>query len=76
MHIPDWLYRPLPYLYVSGGTTTAVATDSALGIGSGTILTLTGVLIWKMRVDYRREIATIMRRKKRTQEMPRLNRAP
>jgi hypothetical protein len=55
MHVPDWIYRVLPYLYVVVGFVVASGMDSSIAVCSGALLAFTGLLIWKMRSDYRRE---------------------
>jgi hypothetical protein len=48
----------LPFAYIVVGIIVATEMDSLLATGSGVLLGITGLLIWKMRVDYRREITT------------------
>ncbi len=62
MFLPDRIYRMLPFAYIVVGIIVATEMDSLLGTGSGVLLGITGLLIWKMRVDYRREITVTNRR--------------
>jgi hypothetical protein len=62
MFPPDRIYRTLPFAYIALGIIVATEMDSLLGTGSGVLLGITGLLIWKMRVDYRRELAGTHRR--------------
>lgn len=66
MFLPDWIYRMLPFSYVLVGIIVATKMDSSIAVGSGALLVFTGLLIWKMRADYRREIAAAKDRKKRS----------
>ncbi len=63
---PDRIYRMLPFAYIVVGIIVATEMDSLLGTGSGVLLGITGLLIWKMRVDYRREIDVTAGRMKRS----------
>jgi len=56
MFLPDWIYRMLPAAYLVIGLIVVSKMDSPVGTASGVLLALAGVIIWKMRVDYRREI--------------------
>ena len=56
MSLPDWIYRMLPVVYLVIGFIVVSKMDSPVGTASGVLLGITGVIIWKMRVDYRREI--------------------
>ncbi len=62
MFLPDRIYRMLPFAYIVVGIIVATEMDSLLGTGSGVLLGITGLLIWKMRVDYRREITVTNQR--------------
>lgn len=64
MFLPDWIYRTLPFAYLVAGFVIVYMMDSFIGTASGVLLGFTGLLIWKMRSDYRREMAGINRRKK------------
>lgn len=66
MFLPDWVYRILPFVYIMIGLMVASSMDHSIGVGSGVILVITGLFVWKMRIDYRREIAASKGRKKRT----------
>lgn len=50
---PDWLYEALPYIYIAAGALTAGLLRNAGGTISGLLLILAGVIIWKLRRDYR-----------------------
>jgi hypothetical protein len=50
MFLPDWICRMLPFAYVAVGLVVAIKMDSPIGVGSGVLLVITGLLIWKMRV--------------------------
>jgi hypothetical protein len=56
MLLPDWIYRMLPAVYLVIGLIVMSKMDSPVGTASGVLLALAGVIIWQMRVDYRREI--------------------
>ncbi len=64
MYLPEWLYRMLPLAYVLAGVAVAAKMDSALAMVSGGLLVIAGVLIWKLRADYRREVPAITARVK------------
>jgi len=65
MFLPNWVYRILPFLYIIVGLVVATKMEHLIGIGSGAILMATGLYVWKMRIDYRHEIAAMKGRKKR-----------
>ena len=52
-HVPDWFYEPWPYLCFAIGLATIVVLGSFLGTVCGVMLVVAGVLMWKMRRDYR-----------------------
>lgn len=52
-HKPEWLYEALPYLYVASGVVTAALLSNVVGTISGLLLISAGVIIWKLRRDYR-----------------------
>ena len=62
MFLPDWIYRMLPVAYLIGGLVISYRMDSFIGVASGVLLGSAGLLVWKMRSDYRREMAGINRR--------------
>lgn len=64
MFLPDWIYRVLPFVYILIGLIVATEMDSIIGTGSGVLLGITGLIIWKMRIDFRREDAAIEKRKR------------
>ena len=63
----DWIYRILPFAYIVLGLIVATEMDSLLATGSGVLLGITGLLIWKMRVDFRREIGATKAKRSATQ---------
>jgi len=63
MYLPEWLYRMLPFAYILAGIAVAAKMDSAIALVSGALLVLAGLLIWKLRADYRREVPAIRGRK-------------
>lgn len=52
-HKPNWLYEPLPYVYVAIGLGAALGTGNAIGIVSGIALCSAGAAIWQLRRAYR-----------------------
>lgn len=56
MYLPEWLYRMLPFAYIVAGVAVAAKMDSAIALVSGALLVIAGLLIWKLRADYRREV--------------------
>jgi hemerythrin-like metal-binding protein len=52
--LPDWIYRPLPYLYLGFGTLALILANNILAVWSGIALLTAGVLVWVMRFQYRR----------------------
>ena len=53
-NLPEWLYEPLPYLYVLMGLIATYVLDAAIGKMSGVLLISAGVVIWQLRFSYRR----------------------
>ena len=53
MWLPEKFYELLPYLYAIGGVITISYIDTPLGYASGSLLILTGGVIFLMRRDYR-----------------------
>jgi hypothetical protein len=53
-NIPDWLYEPLPYLYVLMGLIATIVLESLIGKISGVLLISAGLVIWNLRFTYRR----------------------
>jgi hypothetical protein len=53
MWIPNWLYNSLPYIYSIIGMLAIFYADHPVGHGSGVLLILTTLLIFKLRKDYR-----------------------
>ena len=50
---PDWLYKMLPYLYVSAGILTIFVLRNALAFFSGLLLITAGALVWSLRKSSR-----------------------
>lgn len=50
---PNWLYEPLPYLYLFVGVGAVVGIDPMVGRFSGLLLITAAMLIIMMRRDYR-----------------------
>lgn len=63
--LPNWLYEPLPYLYVLVGIITAYSLDILLGRISGLLLISAGVIVWHLRFQHRREVRRRKLRKQR-----------
>jgi len=53
MWLPEKFYELLPYLYTIGGVIAISYIDTPLGFISGSLLILTGGIIFLMRRDYR-----------------------
>lgn len=53
-NVPDWLYEPLPYLYVLMGLIATIVLDAIVGKISGVLLISAGFVIWNLRFTYRR----------------------
>ena len=53
-NLPNWVYEPLPYLYVGLGIVTTYGLDTLLGKTSGIMLIVAGIIIAYMRHNYRR----------------------
>ena len=53
---PNWIYRMLPFVYVVVGLAVAVKMDSAIAVASGVLLVIAGLLVLKMRADYRNQV--------------------
>ena len=51
--LPNWLYEPLPYVYVSVGAAATLGMESIMGVISGILLMSAGIYIWYLRYDYR-----------------------
>ena len=50
---PDWLYEVIPYIYSVAGLTAIVYFDTLLGCGSGALLMIAALLIWKRQKENR-----------------------
>ena len=53
MWLPDWLHNSLPYIYSAIEMLAIYSADHPLGKGSGVLLMITALLIFKLRKDYR-----------------------
>jgi hypothetical protein len=51
MWLPDWLYKALPLLYTVSGVFAIYHAGNLVGQGSGVLLILTALLVWKLRKD-------------------------
>jgi hypothetical protein len=51
--LPNWLYEPLPYVYVSTGALATLGMDSIMGVLSGILLMSAGIYIWYLRFEHR-----------------------
>lgn len=61
-NIPDWLYEPLPYLYVLMGLIATIVLEATVGKISGLMLISAGFVIWNLRFTYRRRRRRPMKR--------------
>ena len=61
-NLPNWVYEPLPYLYVVLGIVTTYGLDTLLGKTSGIMLIVAGIIIAYMRHNYRRLLKIRMER--------------
>ena len=52
--IPRPIYEALPHIYVAAGTLSALNLDPTGGKLSGALLAIAGVVIFKLRRNYRR----------------------
>jgi hemerythrin-like metal-binding protein len=50
---PDWLYKKLPYLYISAGVLTILVLRNAMAFFSGFMLISAGMIVWSIRNKYR-----------------------
>lgn len=69
MFLPDWIYRMVPFVYIAVGLIVASHESSSIVVSSGALLVMAGLLVWKMRIDYRRDrrsTAATIRRKTRS----------
>jgi hypothetical protein len=53
---PNWIYRILPFVYVVVGLAVVVKMDSTIAVASGVLLLIAGLLVLKMRADYRNQV--------------------
>jgi len=54
MKLPNWLYEPLPYLYMAVGAFVAWQLDEVIGELSGLLLISAGLVVANMRHEYRK----------------------
>ena len=54
IHLPEWLYERLPHAYVTSGFSAALVLEHLAAYFGGALLVCAGVLVWKIRRDYRR----------------------
>lgn len=59
-YFPDWIYEPLPYLYLLVGGVALAGVDITAGRISGLLLISAAALIIKMRRDSRRDAAGLI----------------
>ncbi len=52
--LPNWLYEPLPFLYVAAGALALWRLDDVVGELSGLLLISAGLVIANMRHEYRK----------------------
>ena len=50
---PRWLYEALPYMYAGSGVLSFNTLNHTLSSVSGLLLVFAGVVVWKLRHDYR-----------------------
>jgi hypothetical protein len=53
--LPNWLYEPLPFLYVAAGAFALWRLDDVVGELSGLLLISAGLVIANMRHEYRKQ---------------------
>jgi hemerythrin-like metal-binding protein len=51
---PKWLYEILPYIYIASGILTIISMWNAMGMFSGCMLILAGLIVWNWRKNYRK----------------------
>jgi hypothetical protein len=56
-YLPNWIYKPLPYVFMFLGSVILTAADLTTGRLSGFLFILAGALIIKLRDD-RHKVAT------------------
>jgi len=70
-YTPGWLYESLPYLYLSTGFLLLWQLEHSMGILSGVLLILAGLLTGVSRWQYRRASArNLARRRARQNDDP------
>ena len=54
LQYPDWIYKPLPYIYMLMGVLIALPLPSVITVGSGVLFFAAGVMVWVNRYRYRK----------------------
>jgi hypothetical protein len=54
--IPKYVYEVLPFLYILAGTASVMGLDISTGKISGLLLMSAGVVVYWLRLSYRREL--------------------
>jgi len=52
MWLPDWLYKALPFVYAVSGMIAVYSGGNFVGYGSGLLLVLTGLMVFKLRAGH------------------------
>lgn len=52
-HLPNWIYAPLPFVYIGFGGIAAYNSSNVWGLISGLMLFSVGALVWWWRYSYR-----------------------
>lgn len=60
--LPEWLYQPLPFIYMAGGGLVGFALPNLLGWISAAMLVSAGMVVWTLRVRYRRAMRALAAR--------------
>jgi hypothetical protein len=55
---PNWSYRFLPFGYLVVSLAVAVQMDTTIALASGVLMLIAGLLVLKMRDDYRNKSPT------------------
>ncbi|MFZ5483563.1 MAG: bacteriohemerythrin [Pseudomonadota bacterium] len=66
--LPEWLYQPLPFIYLTGGGVVGYALPNLIGWISAAMLVSAGVVVWTLRVRYRRAMRSLAARPHRGHE--------
>lgn len=57
-YTPEWLYEGLPFAYLAGGAICYLLITNPLGLASGTLLILAGLIVLRIRIHCRHELKT------------------